>query len=240
MSDISYRSPIYLQVREIVRTKIEEGEYPPGMAIPSENELADMYGINRLTVRNAIDALVNEGLLKRIPGKGVYVMGAKMERDLERLGGFAQTMLRKNMKPSTKIVTKVLRKAGEKYGLMFGIDPTDDIYYIKRLCCANEEPVSVEEIFVPHYIVPKLEGIDLSVFTLYEVYEFYGVRLKNARQTLDLVHLEQRDARMLGVDTDTAVMLFECTTYNEENRIMEFSRSYTRGDKCNFSVHFKQ
>ena len=64
MSTIDYRSPIYLQLREVVRTKIEEGEYPPGMAIPSENELSEMYGVNRLTVRNAVEALVGEGLLK--------------------------------------------------------------------------------------------------------------------------------------------------------------------------------
>ncbi|MEG2287796.1 MAG: GntR family transcriptional regulator, partial [Ruthenibacterium sp.] len=130
MNEISYQSPIYLQVREIVRTKIEEGEYAPGMAIPSENDLADLYGINRLTVRNAIDALVNEGLLKRVAGKGVYVVGNKMERDLENLGGFSQTMRQKNMHPSTKIVAKVLRKAGDKFGLLFGINPDDDIYYI--------------------------------------------------------------------------------------------------------------
>ncbi|MEG2393428.1 MAG: GntR family transcriptional regulator, partial [Ruthenibacterium sp.] len=212
MNEISYQSPIYLQVREIVRTKIEEGEYAPGMAIPSENDLADLYGINRLTVRNAIDALVNEGLLKRVAGKGVYVVGNKMERDLENLGGFSQTMRQKNMHPSTKIVAKVLRKAGDKYGLLFGINPDDDIYYIKRLCYANESPVSVEEIFVPRYVVPKLEGIDLSVFSLYEVYEFYGVHLEHAQQVLSLVHLEQKDARMLDVDGELAVMLFECTT----------------------------
>ncbi|MEG0768980.1 MAG: GntR family transcriptional regulator [Ruthenibacterium sp.] len=240
MNEISYQSPIYLQVREIVRTKIEEGEYAPGMAIPSENDLADLYGINRLTVRNAIDALVNEGLLKRVAGKGVYVVGNKMERDLENLGGFSQTMRQKNMHPSTKIVAKVLRKAGDKYGLLFGINPDDDIYYIKRLCYANESPVSVEEIFVPRYVVPKLEGIDLSVFSLYEVYEFYGVHLEHAQQVLSLVHLEQKDARMLDVDGELAVMLFECTTYSDKGRLIEFSRSYTRGDKCNFSVKFKK
>ena len=89
--EIDYQSPIYLQLREVVRAKIEDGEYPPGTAIPSENVLAETYGINRLTVRNAIDALVKEGLLKRVQGKGVYVM-VKFERDLEVLGGFSQTM----------------------------------------------------------------------------------------------------------------------------------------------------
>lgn len=240
MAGMSYLSPIYLQLREVVRTKIEEGEYPPCTAIPSECDLAETYGINRQTVRNAIDALVNEGLLRRVPGKGVYVLGKKIERDLDILEGFTQTMLDKHVKPSFKVVAKVLRQAGEKYSLMFDIKPEDDICYIKRLCYADSEPVSLEEIYIPQYLVPKMGGIDLSVFSVYEVYDFYGIRLERARQTLDLVRLEQNDARMLGIDANLPVILFESTTYDDRGRIIEFNRNYARGDKCNFSVHFKR
>ncbi len=240
MSDekISYQSPIYLQLREVVRTKIEDGEYLPGTAIPSENELAETYGINRLTVRNAIDALVNEGMLKRVQGKGVYVMGTKVERDLETLGGFTQTMRDINTRPTTKVLVKALRKAGDKYSLVFGIKPDDELYYIKRICYADSESISLEEILIPRYVVPKLEGIDLAVFSIYEVYDFYGIKLKRAWQTLDLAELEPNDARMLGIDSNLAVFLFECTSYDDKERVIEFTRTYTRGDKCNFNVHF--
>lgn len=238
--DINYQSPIYLQLREVIRNKIEDGEYLPGMAIPSENDLADTYGINRMTVRNAIDALVKEGTLKRVQGKGVYVLGNKVERDLETLGGFTQTMREKKTKPHTKILAKNLRRAGDKYSLIFGIDSEDEIYYIKRICSANDEPISLEEIYIPKYIVPKLEGIDLGVFSIYEVYDFYGIHLARAWQTLDLTRLEQRDARMLEIDGDLSVMLFECTSYDDKERVIEFSRTYTRGDKVNFNVHFQR
>jgi GntR family transcriptional regulator len=236
---VDFHSPIYLQLREVVRGKIEDGEYPPGTAIPSENELAETYGINRLTVRSAIDALVSEGLLRRVQGKGVYVLGSKMERDLETLGGFTQTMLNKHAKPSTKILVKARRRAGSKYACIFSVPPDSELYYIKRLCYADGEPMSLEEILIPCDVVPKLEGIDLSVFSLYEVYDFYGVRLSRAWQTLDLAELEPNDARMLNVDRGRAVLLFSCTSCDEQGRVIEFSRSYTRGDKCNFTVHFQ-
>lgn len=237
-AEIDYKSPIYLQLREVIRSKIEDGEYLPGMAIPSENNLAETYGINRMTVRNGIDILVNEGILKRVQGKGVYVVSSKVERDLETLGGFTQTMIEKNTTPLTKVLIKELRKAGGKYSLIFGIKPEDDIYYIKRLCLADNDPVSLEEIFIPKYIVPKLEEIDLGVFSIYEVYDFYGIKIKKAYQTLDLTQLDQNDARMLGIDASLSVMLFECISYDEKERVIEFSRNYTRGDKCNFNVHF--
>jgi GntR family transcriptional regulator len=236
---ISYQSPIYLQLREVIRNKIEDGEYLPGISIPSENEMSDTYGINRMTVRSAIDALVNEGILKRVQGKGVYVVGNKVERDLETLGGFTQTMREKKTHPKTKVLIKTLRKAGDKYSLIFGINPEDEIYFIKRICSANDEPISLEEVYIPKYVVPKLEEIDLGVFSIYEVYDFYGINLTRAWQTLDLTKLEQRDARMLGIDVDLSVMLFECISYDDKERVIEFSRTYTRGDKVNFSVHFQ-
>lgn len=236
--EINYQSPIYLQLREVIRTKIEDGDYLPGTAIPSENELAETYGINRLTVRSAVDALVKEGLLRRVQGKGVYVVGNKIERDLETLGGFTQTMLQKNARPSTKILMKVRRPAGIKFAHIFSIPAEEQIYYIKRLDLANAEPISLEEIFFPCSLVPELESIDLSVFSLYEVYDFYGIQLEHARQTLDLAELETSDARMLGIEPSTATLLFSCTSYDQSGRVIEYTRSYTRGDKCNFTVHF--
>lgn len=240
MEEVNYESPIYLQLREVIRSKIQEGEFLPGMAIPSENQLAETYGINRMTVRSGIDALVKEGILKRVQGKGVYVVGNKVERDLETLEGFTQTMKKKNTEPHTKILTKIIREAGDKYAAVFGIGSGDEIYYIKRMCYADKEPIALEEIFIPRYVLPKLQDIDLGVFSIYDIYDFYGVKISKAYETLDLTELEQRDARMLGIERDLSVMLFECTSYDENNRVIEFARNYTRGDKCNFTVHFSK
>lgn len=236
-AEIDYQSSIYLQLREVVRNKIEEGEYLPGTAIPSENALADMYGINRLTVRSAIDELVKEGLLKRVQGKGVYVM-APIERDLEVLGGFSQTMDDKKIQPKKKILQRGQRTAGSKYGEMFHIGEEESLYFIKRLDYANGEPVAMQEIYIPYNLVPKVEGIDLSVFSMFEIYKFYGINPVRAWQTLDLVQLTQADARLLDISKEQTVFLFSCTTYDEDGRVIEYSRSYTRGDKCNFAVHF--
>lgn len=238
--ETDYKKPIYLQLRDVIRSKIEDGDYVIGMAIPSENQLAETYGINRLTVRNAVNALVTEGLLKRVHGKGMYVLGEKMERDLETLGGFTQTIEEKNAVPMTKILTKTQRLAGDKYAQIFNIDPEDKIYYIKRVGYVDGAPLALDEIFLPCNLVPKLDGIDLSVFSLYEVYEFYGIHLQRAWQTLDIVKLEKSDRRILNITSEMGVFLFSCTSYNENDKVIEFSRSYTRGDQCNFNVSFHE
>ena len=92
MSEITYRDPLFIQIREVIRSKIESGEYPPGTTIPSELDLAEMYGVSRLTIRTAIDALVYEGLLRRIQGKGAYVTEPKLNYSPEVFGGFRQNV----------------------------------------------------------------------------------------------------------------------------------------------------
>ena len=238
--EISYKSPMYLQLREVIRKKIEEGEFQPGTSIPSENELAAIYSINRLTVRNAMSKLVNEGILKRVQGKGVYVVPDRVERDLEKLVGFVQVTREKKQALQNKILVKAERKAGNKFSLIFGIEPDDPIFYIKRLTCTGEEPISLDEIHIPKYLVPNLENIDLSVFTLFQAYKLNGIKAIRANQTLDLTTLEPNDARTLGIISNVAVMLFECTSFDEQGRVMEFTRTYTRGDKCDFNVKFHE
>ena len=102
--ELNSDSPKYAQVREIIRARIEDGEYLPGMAIPSESDLVEEFGIHRLTVRNAIDSLVKEGMLKPIRGKGVYVLGKKIKHNLESLAGFRQKIREQGLKPTVKIL----------------------------------------------------------------------------------------------------------------------------------------
>ena len=106
-----------------------------------------------------------------------------------------------------------------------------------QFCLISVSRSAIDHTYVPCAKVPKLNGIDLGVFSLYEVYGFYDVTPVRAWQTLDLVHLEARDARMLGVDPGQVVLMFCCTCYDKDDEVMEFTRSYTRSDKCSFTVH---
>ncbi|MCP1110383.1 GntR family transcriptional regulator [Ohessyouella blattaphilus] len=235
--EVDYSAPIYLQLRELIRSKIEDGEYQRGIAIPSEHELMQMYEVNRSTVRIAVDELVNEGLLIRVQGKGVYVV-SQIERDLEDLGGFTQTMHKQNVQSKKKILLKKRRLAGLKYARIFNIKADDYIYHVKRLDYGDGDPIAIQDVYIPEYLVPNLEEIDIGVFGMYEIYGFYHIVPIRAWQTLDLIQLSKADARLLDVGRDEPVFLFCCTTYDEEERVIEYSRSYTRGDKCNFTVKF--
>lgn len=234
------KNPMYLQLREILRSRIDEGEFIPGSAIPSESELAENYGLHRLTVRSAITTLVNEGLLKSVQGKGVYVVGKKLGRDLEKLTGFHQTMREHNILPETRVMLKTRRYAGIKYAQILKIDPEEEVYYIRRLCLGENEPVSIEDIYVPCKILSDLEAVDLNVFSLYDIYKFNGIQLTQAWQTLSVTNLDAKDARILQIKPETKVLLFECISRDSQGKVIEFSRSYTRSDKASYTVHYRR
>jgi len=236
---IDYNSPMYLQLRELIRSKIEEEEYAPGTAIPSETILASTYGVNRLTVRNAVDELVREGLLKRVQGKGVYVTTV-YERDLEVLGGFTQTMKDHEVSTKKRILYRGERTAGEKLASILQLDANDKVYYIRRLDYADDEPIGIQEIYIPLRLVENIEKMDLTVFGMFEIYRFHGLEISYADQTLDLVKLSAGDARLLGIPKEQSVFRFCYTTYTEDNTVIEYCKAYTRGDRSSFRVHFQK
>ena len=171
------QSPLYLQLRELIRSKIENGEYPPGTAIPSVGTLAEKYGIHRLSVRSAISALIGEGLLKSVQGKGIFVVGEKLEQDLETVGGFEQTLKASAKHFEQRLLVKASRTAGPLYASWLNCLAEEPLYYVKRLSLLDGEPLSLEEAYIPQWLVPNLADVDLNVFPLHEVYEFYGIHL---------------------------------------------------------------
>ena len=165
-------------------------------------------------------------------------MSGKIQRNMDDLKGFNSTILEKGMKPSVRIISKYLREAGNFYAELFKIKPEDRLFFIKRLCFVDEEPVSLEEIYIPEYLMPKLSGIDLNVFSVYETYKMFDINLYSAEETLDLAIPESKDAELLRVDKEMPLMYFQSISYDDKGRVIEYDKNYVRGDKCDFSVSF--
>ena len=234
------KSPLYLQLRELIRSKIENGEYLPGTAIPSVGALAETYGIHRLSVRSAISALIGEGLLQSVQGKGIFVVGEKLAQDLGTVGGFEQTLKEGAQRLETRLLMKAARPAGSLYAGYLGCAPEDILYYVKCLCLLDGEPLSLEEAYVPRDLVPNLPNVDLNVFSLHQVYAFYGIRLVRGEQSLSISRLDSAEARLLDVDAHRGVLTLQCVNYDAQGRAIECTRSHIRGDKCELNVHFQR
>ncbi len=116
MSAIYRNSPLprYFQLKEIMRERIRSGEWKPGELIPSERELSEKYGISRMTARQAITELVNEGLFYREQGKGTFVSQRKITQQLIHLTGFTEDIRARGQRPGTKVLSATMHPADEE------------------------------------------------------------------------------------------------------------------------------
>ena len=185
-----------------------------------------------------MEALENEGLLKSVQGKGVFVQGSKTLRDLETLGGYRHTMQERGRDASTKVLVKAVRPAGPLYAHLLKLSPDDPVWFIRRIDSSEGDPVALEEIYIPYALCPGLEDIDISLFSLYDALQWNGIRLSIGQQTLRITRLEPALARLIDVSPQQAVMEFSYSVQDTLGRMVEFSRSYIRGDRTEFSVHY--
>lgn len=238
MSNANFKSPLYIQLREVIRNKIEDGEYPVGTAIPSESQLAETYGLNPLSVRSALAALKYEGLLRSIQGKGVFVNGPKAERDLESLGGYRQTMDERSIDAHTRVLIKALRPAGPYYSRMLDLAEDEQVWFTRRIDYMNQEPVALEEIYIPEKLLPSYGDVDIELFSIYDIFIWNGLRPTDADQMLRVVFLEPSRAKLIDLTSDEAVMELSNLTRDARGRKIEFARNYVRPDKIEFVAHY--
>ena len=159
---------------------------------------------------------------------------------MESLGGFRQTMRERSQRPGILVLIKALRQAVPLYAQILGCAPEEDIWYVRRICQANGKPIALEEIFIPTDVVPGFEEVDINLFSVFEVYRWNGIYPVRGEQRLAITHLDPAEARLIGLREENAVLEFSGATYDREGRAIEFSRSYTHSDRCEFLVHFQK
>ncbi len=227
---LSREEPFYLSIRRIIAERIERGDYPAGVALPSENELADEFGCTRLTVRNAVGELVDRGLVRRVQGKGAFVVS--LWDGAEATGmGFREMVRVHDAEPSVRILSRSRRLAGPLFADLFGVDPEDEVYGVRRLNSVNGVPVSIESALIPLELFPAIEVVDVAVFSLYETYAMYGHEVVGTQEVLGLTELSARDAGLLRVRAGDPAMTLDCVSYDSDGRAVEYVRALNLGDR---------
>ncbi|MFZ4451350.1 GntR family transcriptional regulator [Salibacterium aidingense] len=233
--------PLYHQLKVHIESNIESGRWSPGTLIPSERELGETGNISRMTVRQAINELVNEGKLYSVRGKGTFVSRPKIEQGLSTLTSFSQDMRKRGMRPGAKMIEAFTHEAGEKIAKELDISVEDKVYDMYRLRLADDEPMALERSMIPMDLVPGIEKESMEDRSLYEIlYRKYGLEFHEAKQTIQAVLLHAKEAEMLRVPMDSPAMMTERVSYLNSGRTFEYVRSYYRADRYQYSIYLNQ
>lgn len=227
--------PLYHQLKEIIKENIERGDWAPGDKIPSENELRYDYHISRNTAKKAIEDLVQLGVLNRIQGKGTFVSQPKLEQPLMGFYSFSKVMKEMGMAPTDIILHMIESTATSRIANKLMIDEGDALIELKRLRCANGEPVILETSYIPEYLVRGIEQDNVKNTSLYDVMESdFGIIVTKAKEVFEPVLIRDYESEYLQVKEGYPALLLERTAYERNGKPVEFCHSIVRGDRCRF------
>ncbi|WP_078554451.1 GntR family transcriptional regulator [Bacillus alkalicellulosilyticus] len=231
--------PIYYQLEELLRNKIDSGQLKEGDVIPSERTLSEDYAISRMTIRQAITNLVNEGLLVREKGRGTFVASKKIEQPLLKLTSFSEDMKMRGLVPETKIIDFTEGELTLAETRELKIEPHSIGYRVSRLRLADHSPMAYEVLTLPKSIFEGLtkETINLS---FYDYVEGLGYTIDGAKQTLEPSLAYNLESELLQIQKGSPVLLLKRVSYLEDGRPFEFVKSIYRGDRYKFITEMKR
>jgi GntR family transcriptional regulator len=243
MHTIYRNSPVprYHQLKEILRERIQSGEWKAGDLIPSERELSEQYGISRMTTRQAITDLVNEGVFYREQGRGTFVSHRKITQQLIRLTGFTEDISARGQQPSTKVLSARMQPADEETANRLHIPVGQEIFVLQRLRLADAEPLAVELSQIAFKGCERLVGEDFEHNSLYRVLESrYGMPLVEADQEIEAGLAVAEVAQQLKIAVGSSVLFTRRVTYTDRTQPVEYAKSVYIGNRYIFYTHLKR
>ncbi|HEX7065279.1 MAG TPA: GntR family transcriptional regulator [Bacillales bacterium] len=229
--------PIYFQLEEEIKNRIDRKELVPGDLIPSEREFAEQHGISRMTVRQAISDLVNEGYLYRQKGKGTFVARKKIEQPLHRVTSFTEDMKARGMKPSSRLVRFEVVAVSDKTAEELGVQTSDLVYEIQRVRLADGLPMAVETNIIPVHLA---EGLT-EEHAHGSLYDYVAERLPSpidyARQVIESSVAHESESEALGIPKGSPILLIQQNTYLADGTPFELVKSAYRADRYKFIIN---
>jgi GntR family transcriptional regulator len=222
--------PLYQQLQRALRELIERGVYGPAEALPAERHLASELDISRITVRKAIEGLVEEGLLVRRPGSGNFI-NTRIEKNFAKLTSFSEDMRSRGRTPKSVWLKRSEGAVTPDEALRLRLSPGAAVYRFNRIRYADDMPMCIEYATIAAFALPSLDAVDTS---MYEALEATGHRPVRALQRLSALLLGAEQARLLQSKEGDAGLCVERLGFLRDGRAVEFCRSYFRGDMYDF------
>ncbi|HBH12275.1 MAG TPA: hypothetical protein DDX29_04010 [Clostridiales bacterium] len=232
--------PLYEQIYHHIDKLISDNILKPGDKLPSESELESQFDVSRITIRRAVQELVYENKVKRIAGKGSFVLSKKVE-PLPALTSFSENMIAQGYHPSY---------SNSKINLVFpppdvtkflNVSKNDKVLNIKRLMLADELPMSFQDSYLPGFIFYKNPNIFvpelMNKISLYKILELeFGINLFKAEERVDASKATKEEAQLLKIDTNDSLLVVERIAFDDEDKPVEYVKMIYPSKRYRYKV----
>jgi GntR family transcriptional regulator len=235
--DMASDKPLYEQLISFIKSDIDSGLLNVGDLLPSENEFCERYDISRPTVRQALSALEEQGLVVRMRGKGSFVSRPKVKRSLKTLYSFSDEVAAMGLKPKSRVIAYEVITPGEEIQSRLGLTDGEKVYSITRVRYAGEEPIALEMAFIPTRMSPFLTQEKVETGSLYKTLAAQeGIEIGYAKETYETAMLSESEAKILGCAQGTCAFFIQRTAYTLTDEVFEYTVMIVRSDRCKYEV----
>ena len=224
--------PLYYQMQMQLEQKIRSGQFAVHDPLPGEAELSRIFGVSRMTSRQALQGLTTDGFAYRERGRGTFVCATKVEKHIAHLLGFSAEMRLLGLKASTKVLAMATVPATAQVAASLEVAPHSMVMRLHRLRLANGEPIAIEQVWIPLERFPGIEKINFTRMSLYETLkERYGVTIGSANETIEARGATKDEAALLSIAVKSSLLLVSRTLLDAEGGPVELAHSMYRGDR---------
>jgi GntR family transcriptional regulator len=223
-------SPLYMQLAKSLRQQIVDGKLVTGEALPSERDLCDIMGASRVTVRKAIELLIDEGLLSRRQGSGTFVV-PRIQAPGSFLSSFSEDAKARGEKTKTIWMMKVIAVASEEETRLLELAKGAKVARLSRVRFAGGEPLAIENAVVPSLMLPDIGKLGNS---LYQALAKRGNRPVTGAQKIRAALAGPVEAKLLCIPEKTEILRIERLTRRADGCPVELTRSAYRGERYEF------
>lgn len=232
--------PLNQQLCELIREQIENGTYQVGEQIPSESKLGEQYGLSRVTVRSAVDHLVEDNILVRIQGKGTFVAAptqVQMQREWGLVGGsFTRSCVNRGVRPGTRVVGEEWIPAERGLAEWLGLPEGSWVKRIRRVRSIDDRPAVYEVDYLPEKLAHLIEGESLEENSLlWLIREKTGRKADSFESMPGVEYADQECARCLECRAGTPILWVGQVVYSGED-IVYYNEQFIRRDRYSYSI----
>lgn len=226
--------PMYIKIHNQIKRDVENHVYKVGDRIPAERQLAVKFGVSRMTLRQAIKTLEEEGILERRLGSGTYVASQKVQEKMSGIMSFTEITQANGQIPSSKLISYQIGKPSLSEKGRLNLNPDSEVLRMERIRFADETPICYEVVTIPYHLVENLSKDDISTH-LYETLNKNGYRIGRVTEHISAAVANENDARLLNAKKGEALITRRQVTELSNGQPFEYTRARYVAERFEFT-----
>ncbi|HEL1586756.1 TPA: GntR family transcriptional regulator [Streptococcus suis] len=223
----------YITIHDKIKEQIDQGIWAIGQRLPSERDLAEEFGVSRMTLRQGITLLVEEGVLQRKVGSGTYVANTRVQEKMRGTTSFSEIVQLQGKEPSSRVLSFVKTKPNEKEIDLLGLEKGEFVIRMERVRFADAVPVVYEVASIPARLIQDMKKEEVTN-QFYKTLTKNGFKLGKTQQTIYARLANDKIAKLLHISKNHPILALRQVSYLENGQAFEFVNSQYVGERFEF------